>query len=477
MQSPRHRVFRVVGRAIGAAAILAGLSGVAQGLGQAQQGDPGSDDSASFLACIDALRRERSQYQPVDSQSPPLRSDTFETHVRTAVDMRATIRAASESQPEFKLPIWDYIARLVDAQRITEGQVVLKAQATPLQAIAARHGVDAATAVAVFGVETNYGQVEGRHRVVDATLSRSCLDLKSPERKKNFFAALWLLQERLVQPESFRGSWAGAFGLTQFMPATFVAYMDSSSGSGKADIIASIPDALATTANYLTGVGWRPGVRWGVEVTLPAGAVRELIGAEREHACLTSSKPDSKPVGKCRTVEQWAALGLAGTRGRGDETTNPSPFGLARGTLAALLAPAGADGPAWLVTRNYQAIWQYNRADAYALAIGLLSDALRGDPPMRTAWPTDDPGLSRAQMKALQQDLIRRGHVDVVADGFDGPRTRDAIRAEETRRGWPQTGRAGSKIADALKESRSTDGDANPRPQDLQVEERGSLPR
>ena len=473
MQSPRHRVFQVVGRAIGAAAILAGVSGVAQVQAQAQQGDPGSDDSASFTACIEALRRERSQYQPAGPQSPPLRSDTFETHVRTAVDMRATIRAASESQPEFKLPIWDYIARLVDAQRITEGQAVLRAQATPLQAIAARHGVDAATAVAVFGVETNYGQVEGRHRVVDATLSRACLNLKNDERKKNFFAALWLLQEGLVQPDSFRGSWAGAFGLTQFMPATFAAYMDNSSGSGKADIVTSVPDALATTANYLTGVGWKPSVRWGVEVTLPAGAVRELIGAEREHACLTSSKP----LGKCRTVEQWAALGLAAIKVRGDETTSPSPFGLARGTVAALLAPAGVDGPAWLVTRNYQAIWQYNRADAYALAIGLLSDALRGNPPMRTAWPTDDPGLSRAQMKMLQENLIRRGHVDVVADGFDGPRTREAIRAEETRRGWSQTGRAGSKIAGALKESWSTDDDTNPRPRDLQVKEPGSLPR
>ena len=445
MQPSRHRVLRVVGRAMGAAALLTGINAAAQG----QEGVQGvqAGDNATFSACIDTLRRERSQYQPQGPQLAPLRSDTFETQVRSAVDMRATIRAASESQPEFKLPIWDYIARLVDSQRITEGQAVLKAQATPLQAIAARRGVDAATAVAVFGVETDYGQVEGRHRVVDATLSRACLDLKSSERKKNFFAALWLLQEGLVQPETFRGSWAGAFGLTQFMPATFVAYMDDGDGSGKADIVGSPPDALATTARYLAGMGWKPGLRWGVEVRLPvAGVAPDLLAAEREHACLSRREPG----GKCRTVEQWVALGLAAKGARGDEATSPPRFGLPSGTVAALLAPAGEDGPAWLVTSNYQAIWQYNRADAYALAIGLLSDALRGDSPMRTAWPTDDPGLSRAQMKALQQDLIRRGHVDVVADGFDGPRTRDAIRAEELRRGWSQTGRAGSKIARAL---------------------------
>jgi Transglycosylase SLT domain/Putative peptidoglycan binding domain len=248
-----------------------------------------------------------------------------------------------------------------------------------------------------------------------------------------------LLQQGLVQPDNFTGSWAGAFGLTQFMPATFVAHMASASGSGAVDIVGSTADALATTARYIASLGWSDGLRWAVEVAPPQGAARELIAAGSEHACLSGGT-----TGKCRSVEQWAALGVRAL----DAATALPP-----GTRAALLAPSGPDGPAWLVTRNYRAIWQYNRADAYALAIGLLSDALRGDAPMRSPWPTDDAGLSRAEVAAVQRELIRRGHGDVVADGYDGPRTRTAIKAEEALRGWQPTGRAGARIARALAES------------------------
>ena len=395
-----------------------------------------AQEPAAFAGCVAALRGALPRH-------PEVRAETFDTYARAAQDLRPVIRAATESQPEFKLPVWDYIARLVDAQRIADGQTVLAEQAQALRTIAARHGVDAATAVAVFGVETDYGHVAGRYPVVDATLSRACLDLKSRERERHFYAALWLLQQGLVQPETFRGSWAGAFGMTQFMPGTFVAFMDDGDASGTVDITASAPDALATTARYIASLGWSDGLRWGVEVTPPTGAARELIAAEREHACLGGGDA----VGKCRSVEQWAALGVV-PLGASSATAAPS---LPDGTRAALLAPGGADGPAWLVTRNYQAIWQYNRADTYGLAIGLLSDALRGEPPMRTAWPTDDVGLGRVVMRDLQQRLVQLGHAEVIVDGYDGPRTQEAIRAEERRLGWPETGRAGAKIVRALK--------------------------
>ena len=395
-----------------------------------------SQEALPFGACIDALKRERAL------QRPPVSVETFERFTRDAQDMRAAIRAASESQPEFKLPIWDYIARLVDRQRVDDGRKVLATQALSLRTIASRHGVDAATVAAVFGVETDYGRIEGKHRVIDATLSRACLDLQSKERKRHFFAALWLLQEGLVTPDNFRGSWAGAFGLTQFMPGTFIAAMDDGDGSGRVDIVGSAPDALATTARYIASLDWTDGLRWGVEARLPPNASTEWIASEREHACLSN---DSGRAGKCKSIEEWAALGVMPARAL---TTDEWP----KGTHAALLAPAGERGPAWLVTRNYQAIWQYNRADAYGLAIGLLADALRNDPPLLTEWPTSDPGLSRAEMLALQRRLAARGH-DVVADGYDGPRTREAIRVEERARGWDETGRAGARIARTLAEA------------------------
>lgn len=388
-----------------------------------------AQELTSFAACVESLRRELPQH-------PKVRAETFALHTRDAQDRRALILAATQSQPEFKLPVWDYVARLVDTRRIDDGKAVLRAQAVQLRAIAARRGVDAETAVAVFGVETNYGEAVGKYPVVDTTLSRACLDLSSRERKRHFFAALWLLQQGLVRPDAFLGSWAGAFGLTQFMPGTFVDYMEAGDASGRVDIVGSAADALATTANFLSGSGWVGGLRWGVEA-VRLGSLREYVALEREHACLASGVRSQD--GKCRSVEQWARLGVIAM-----------PPGLPAGTSAALLAPAGDDGPAWLVTRNYQAIWQYNRADAYALAIGLLSDSLRGDPPMHTPWPTDDLGLGRTEMGALQTELIRRGHADVVVDEFDGPRTREAIRVEERLLGCPETGRAGARIVRAL---------------------------
>ena len=409
--------------------------GVVHAVAGAQAATP---EPLPLAACIDALRREL-------PQNPSVRTETFDAQTRVAQDLRPVIRAATESQPEFRLAVWDYIARLVDSQRIADGKSVLMAQAIPLEAITARRGVDAATVVAVFGVETDYGKVEGRYSVVDATLSRACLDMKSKERKRHFFAALWLLQQGVVQAEAFRGSWAGAFGLTQFMPGTFVTYMDSVEGSALVDIVRSAPDALATTANFVAASGWVGGQRWGVEVTRQKGVANARAAVEREHECLGAGA--SNATGKCRTVDQWSALGVKPVAEHGGGPGSVLPGNV----QAALLAPAGDDGPAWLVTRNYQALWQYNRADTYALAIGLLSDALRGDPPMRAMWPTDDLGLSRAEMRELQTELVRRGHGDVRVDGFDGPNTREAIRSEERSLGWSETGRPGARLLHALR--------------------------
>jgi glucose-6-phosphate 1-epimerase len=270
--------------------------------------------------------------------------------------------------------------------------------------------------------------------------------LSSADRKQHFFAALWLLQEGVVQAADFKGSWAGAFGLTQFMPATFVRYLRDGPGAPAADIIHSIPDALATTARYLKAIGWSAGLPWGVEVKVPA-QLNVWHAPASDHGCLQQARP----AAKCRSIAAWSAAGV--TLADGGPLRGPgSPFGAPQSaTLAALLLPAGASGPAWLVTPNYQTIWRYNHADAYALAIGLLSDRLRGGPPQRVAWPTDDPGLSRAELVELQGLLRERGHCAVIVDGAEGPRTRAAIRDEEQRSGWPATGRPGTRVLSLLR--------------------------
>ena len=385
----------------------------------------------SFAACIDSLRRELLQH-------PQVRAETFDAQTREVQDLRPVSLSASESQPKFKLAVWNCIARLVDKQRVGEGKGVLTAKARRMQAIA--------IAVAVFGVETDHGQVEGRYPVVEATLNRACLDLNSKERKRHLFAVLWLLQQGLVKVDAFRGSWAGAFGLTQFIPGTLVTYMEGAVGTGAPiDMVRSVPDALATTALFVAASAWVEGLRWGVEVNRSKGMARAWSAAEREHACLgvgASNKSD-----KCRSVDQWAALGVKPVAA-GDAAT---ALMLPGDMPAALLAPAGDAGPAWLVTRNFQALRQNNRADRSALAIGLLSDAFRGDPPMGTEWPTDDLGLGRAEMRKLPGELVRRGHTEVSIDAYDGRLTRAAIRVEERGLGWPGTGRAGARLLRALR--------------------------
>ena len=389
-------------------------------------------------SCLDALRRELPEH-------PQVRAESFDAYTRGAKDLRATIEAATAAQPEFVLPIWDYVARRVDARRVDEGRDLLRSQAQALERVQSEHGVDAASVVAVFGVETDYGRARGRYPVVDATLSRACLDLSNAERKRHFFASLWLLQEGWVAPDDFSGSWAGAFGLTQFMPGTLVRLMDD--GAARVDIVHSVPDALATTARYLKSLGWVEGLPWGVEVRAPVDVASAWGTTESGHACLSPGNA----TGKCKTVQQWAGEGVLPVNGA------DGPQVLPANTRAALLMPAGPEGPLWLVTANYRSIWRYNRADAYALAIGLLSDALRGAAPPRRPWPTDDLGVSRAELREMQVLLAARGHCDVLPDGAEGPRTTAAIREEEQRHAMPETGRAGQRILSALRADAKAD--------------------
>jgi len=393
--------------------------------------------------CIAALRKELPAHREVSVQ-------TFDTYTREPRDLRPLIDNATRAQPEFQLPIWDYLARRTDAQRVAQGRELMEREAAELGAIERRQQVDAATAVAVFGVETDYGRVSGAYPVVDATLSRACLNLNSSERKQHFFAALWLLQQGVVRLEDFKGSWAGAFGMTQFMPGTFLRFMDDGDGQPAADIIHKVPDALATTARYLRGLGYGAGMPWGVEVKVPA-ELAALNALEGDHACLL----DNKPSDKCRAVARWSLSGVTRVDGSPLVRSEPGPGRLDATTTTALLMPAGPSGPAWLVTPNYHAIWRYNRADAYALAIGLLADALRGGPPQRVGWPTDDPGLSRAEFREVQALLLERGHCEMRVDGAEGPRTSAAVREEELRLGWPETGRAGGRLLAALRTDRS----------------------
>ena len=326
-------------------------------------------------------------------------------------------------QPEFRTPIWDYLSGLVDDERVTDGQAMLKQWGDTLNAVAARYKVDPATVVAVWGVESNFGRNFGSRPLLTSLSTLSCYGRRQAYFRGEFYDALKIVDAGDVKAEQLVGSWAGAFGHTQFMPSTFLRLAVDFDGDGRRDLVGSIPDALASTANFLKKAGWREDEVWGFEVRLPAGFDANGAGRRNKQA-----------------LSAWAA--------RGVKRIDGSP--LAGDGNAGLLLPAGPKGPAFLVFRNFDAIYGYNAAESYALAIAHLSDRLRGAGPFATPWPTDDAGLSRVERREVQTLLAARGHAIGAIDGMLGDSSRAAIRVEQQRLGHNVDGRAGQKLLKAL---------------------------
>ncbi len=337
-----------------------------------------------------------------------------------------------DAQPEFTTPLWDYLAGLVDEQRVADGRAMLAGHRDLLARVSRESGVDAETIVAVWGVESDYGRVFGKRPLLASLATLSCFGRRQAFFRSELLSLLSLLQSGDLNAEGLTGSWAGAFGHTQFMPSTYARIAVDGDGDGRRDLVASIPDALASTANYLRTSGWQTGQPWGYEVRLPAGFDAATAGRTQR-----------------RPLKDWIALGLARIDGA-PWPTDP----VSTAAPSALLVPTGTQGPAFIVFRNYDAIYAYNAAESYALAIALLSDRLRGGGGLVSPWPTDDPGLSREQRKQLQILLLARGHAIGQADGMIGTQTRRAIQAEQLRLGLqPADGRAGRKILVALEQA------------------------
>jgi lytic murein transglycosylase len=369
---------------------------------------------ADFSSCLSGLRHSAAQ-SGVSSATISAATDGLEPN--DAVGFMG-------KQPEFTTPVWDYVAGLVDEERVAEGRDMLRRHANALRAAEGRFGVDAATIVAVWGVESDFGKTFGKRPVVQSLATLAC---QAPRRndyfKKEFIAALKVLQHGDIRADEFVGSWAGAFGHTQFMPSTFLATAVDLDGDGRRNIASSAADSLGSTANYLRKSGWRNGMRWGFEVRLPSGY--------------------SGPSGRRnrQSMAAWEARGIRRIDGSS----------LGEAGSAALLLPAGRNGPAFLVTRNFDAIYAYNAAESYALAISVLSDRLRGRPGIQAPWPTDDPGLSRAERRELQALLTSHGYDVGEPDGVIGTKTREAIADFQGRAGLSRNGRASKKTLDALR--------------------------
>ena len=370
---------------------------------------------ADFTACLAGLRSA--------AEAKGVSAQTFE-QLTEGLQPNPDILKAEAYQPEFKTAIWDYLAGLVDEERVSDGEAAMRDNARALAAAQRRFGVPPSVVTAVWGVESNFGHNFGSKPVIQSLATLSCAGSRRPAYYRGeLFAAMKIVQSGDVDPRDFNGSWAGAFGHTQFMPSTFLGTAVDGDGDGRRDLVHDPADALASTANFLHKAGWQPGLGWGFEVKLPEG-YRGLSGR-------THKQP----------MSTWAARGI--TR------INGGPLG--EGT-AGLLLPAGPNGPAFLVTRNFDAIYGYNAAESYALAIALLSDRLAGKMGLQTPWPTDDPGLSRADRRELQTRLVQRGYdLQGKIDGVIGDKTREAITDYQQRNGLRPDGRASVSVLSALR--------------------------
>lgn len=332
-------------------------------------------------------------------------------------------------QPEFSTPIWDYLSGLVDEERVQLGQQKLAQHREVLNRVAATYGVPAETVVAVWGVESNFGQISGSYPLLQALGTLSCEGRRQSFFRGEFFTTMRILQRGDLTEQQMKGSWAGAFGHTQFMPSTYEELAVDFDGDGRRDLVSSTSDALASTANFLKKRGWQTGMPWGFEVRIPDDM---SIGGE--------SRRNKK------SLSSWMSRGVVRADGSALIQGN-----LSSSSAAGLMAPAGANGPVFLVFKNFDAIYSYNAAESYALAIAHLSDRLQGNGGFSKAWPTDDAGTSRAERREIQQFLLNKGYDIGSVDGLIGDKSRQAIRQEQIRLGLSPTGRAGQQILAAFR--------------------------
>jgi membrane-bound lytic murein transglycosylase B len=351
---------------------------------------------------------------------------TFEANTRGLTpDLR--IMDLVDAQPEFTKAFWDYLDLLVNDARIKRGSEILAQYRPVFDAVEKAYGVDRHIVVAIWGIESNFGTMIGDRPVIRSTATLACVGRRQPYFRDEFLAALEIINRGDISPDRLKGSWAGAFGPTQFMPTSFKRYAVDFDGDGRRDVVDSIPDLVASTANNLKIDGWMPGQTWGYEVTLPAGF--DYLLADNA---------------KTMTLREWERLGVVRVAGK----AYPRPT-----DRAYLFIPAGANGPSFLMLNNFRVLMKYNPAEAYALAIGHLADRLRGDGPIVAAWPREERVLTSTERYELQQLLIRRGFdIGGEPNGRINAKSRNAIKRFQVSQRLIPDGFASAEMLERLRQ-------------------------
>ena len=335
------------------------------------------------------------------------------------------IIAASRAQPESNLKIWDYLAGVVDDERATDGAKAYLSQKDFLYNLGIQYGVDPATVVAIWGVETDYGKVMGKSNIINALGTLGC----GGGRRAAYFnselvEAIRITANGHVPLSQFNGSWAGAFGHTQFMPSTFQRLAADGNGDGIKNIVGEPKDALASTANFLKKSGWDQTQKWGYEVIVPS-TYNGAIGRNAK-----------------KSLSQWKALGIKLADGNELEDSE---------IRYGLIFPGGRNSPAFLVGRNFNAVYSYNPATSYALAVNILADRIKGGKGVIGKWSTNDLGISRAMRREIQQILTAKGYDVGQPDGIIGKKTNDALKEYYKAHNLTFDGRLGQVAYDKIK--------------------------
>ena len=342
-----------------------------------------------------------------------IRADVFDAAFR-GVGVNARVLELDAYQPEFSRPIWEYLDGAVSDSRVANGREQLAAKRSMLAAIESRYGVDRQIVLAIWGLESAYGYNYGSIKVIESLATLAYDGRRRDFAEQQLMSALRILQAGDITPERMVGSWAGAMGHTQFIPTSFEEYAVDFGGDGHRDLwTEDAQDALASTANYLSRFGWTQGAPWGMEVQLPGDFDYSLADSSIR-----------------RSTDVWSAMGVRAYGGA------PLPD---HGE-ASIEAPAGARGPVFITWSNFRVIKRYNNSTSYALAAGLLGDAIVGKPGIQASWPRGDKPLSRDEKMELQRRLTAMGHDTQGMDGIIGPNSRDAIRGFQRANGLTPDG-------------------------------------
>jgi membrane-bound lytic murein transglycosylase B len=350
----------------------------------------------------------------------------FDRAFRGVTDPDPEVIEKARYQPEFTAPVWDYFDNRVNERSVQTGRKMARDWKPWLDRIEQQFGVDRTVLLAIWSMESNYGDILRNDKVMrNVVRSLSTLAYADKRRagfaRKQLLAALKILQTGDIDVGHLTGSWAGAMGHTQFIPTSYQAYAVDMDRDGRRDIWNTVPDALATAANLLARNGWQTGKTWGYEVVLPAGR---------------------KFPGGSMTLDQWAAIGVVRANGK------PFPRGSDK---AELKVPDGRSGPAFLMTKNFFVLKRYNNADTYALAVGLLADQIAGYGGLVRDWDRPYTRLTSDESEELQRRLFALGYYEGKIDGKIGEGSRTAIRAFQAQAGLTQDGHPSKEVLTNLR--------------------------